>query len=186
MQRIFATLAIVATAIMLWAFVLGWMIGDAKTPDVAEQRAVAWHFLTAVGGLMFAALVHAIVLTYFMGTGRWLEETSQAYQLGDHWTAQGRSLKYITLPWMAVALVLLILNGGLGAVADPASPAGAEGFFGVSAATVHLVVASITIAVNAIVNIVEHSAIVQNSRLIEEVLAEVHRIRREKGLPVEV
>ncbi|MFQ5734885.1 MAG: hypothetical protein ACE5KM_23365, partial [Planctomycetaceae bacterium] len=115
MKRIFATLAVVSTAVLLFAFVLGWLIDDPAARDAAVQRIVAWHFLTAVGGLMFAALVHAIVLTYFMGTGRWLEETSQAYRLGDRWTAGGTALKYRTLPWMAVALLMLIVTGGFGA-----------------------------------------------------------------------
>jgi hypothetical protein len=153
--------------------------------DAAVQRHVAWHFLTAVAALMFAALVHAIVLTYFMGTGRWLEETSQAYSLGTKYTAEGRSLKYRTLPWMAVALLMLILTGGFGAIADPASPAGADGFAGIPSATVHFLTATITIALNAVINLLEYSAIDRNSQIIQTVLDDVHRIRREKGLPVE-
>jgi hypothetical protein len=129
--------------------------------------------------------VHAIVLTYFMGTGRWLEETSQAYSLGTRYTADGKALKYRTLPWMAVALLLLILTGGFGAVADPASPAGADGFAGITAATVHFLTASFTFVANAFVNFVEYGAIDRNSQIIQAVLDEVHRIRREKGLPVE-
>jgi hypothetical protein len=183
-KRIFATLAVFSNVLMLAAFALGWMIDDPAVRDAAVQRLVAWHFLTAVAALMFAALVHAIVLTYFMGTGRWLEETSRAYSLGTQFTAEGRSLKYRTLPWMAAALLLLILTGGFGAVADPASPAGAEGFAGIPAATVHFLTASVTIALNAVINLLEYSAIDRNSRIVQSVLDEVHRIRREKGLPV--
>jgi hypothetical protein len=183
-KRIFATLAVFSNVLMLAAFALGWTIGDASLRDATVQQHVAWHFLTAVAALMFAALVHAIVLTYFMGTGRWLEETSQAYSLGTQFTSEGRSLKYGTLPWMAVALLLLILTGGFGAVADPASPAGADGFWGIPAATVHFLTASLTFVANVAVNLAEYSAIDRNSRIIQSVLDEVHRIRREKGLPV--
>lgn len=166
------------------AYVLGWLIDDPR--DLSDGGAsVRWHFLTAVGGLMFAALVHAIVLTYFMGTGRWLEETSQAYNLEATWCAESRAIKYRTLPWMAAALLLLILAGAFGAIADPASPAGADGFFGLSAAVVHNIVASIALAANVVINLVEYSAIARNSELIDGVLADVLRIRREKGLPVE-
>ena len=185
MKRIFATLAVISTSILLATFVLGWTIGDATSRDPDVQQMVAWHFLTAVGGLMFAALVHAIVLTYFMGTGRWLEETSQAYKLSKSRLSESRSLKYRTLPWMAVALLLLIVAGGFGAVADPASPAGAAGFGGIPAATIHFLVASIAIVANAIINFVEYNAIDRNSQLVQEVLDDVHRIRTEKGLPVE-
>jgi hypothetical protein len=184
-KRIFATLAVFSNVLMLVAFGLGWTIGDAASRDLTVQQHVAWHFLTAVGALMFAALVHAILLTYFMGTGRWLEETSQAYSLGTQYAAEGKSLKYRTLPWMAVALLLLITTGGFGAVADPASPAGLNGIAGISAATVHFLTASFTIAVNAVINLLEYSAIDRNSQIIQTVLDDVHRIRREKGLPVE-
>ena len=185
MQRIFTTLAVFGTVLLLAAFGLGWMIDDPAARDASVQRIVNWHFLTAVGALMFAMLVHAIVLTYFMGTGRWLEEASQAYSLGEKWTAAGTALKYRTLPWMAVALLLLIVTGGLGAVADPASPAGADGFAGIPAGTIHFLVATLTIAANVVINVAEHSAITRNAQLIQHVLDEVHRIRREKGLPVE-
>lgn len=186
MSRIFATLSVFTTILLAVTFVLGWMIGDPSVPDPAVQEQVRWHFLTALGALVFAMLVHAIVLTYFMGTGRWIEETSQAYRLGNQWNDESRSLKYRTLPWMAFALVLLILTGAFGAIADPASPAGADGFGGISAATVHFVVASLAFAVNIFVNLLEYSAITRNSQAIREVLGEVNRIRREKGLPVEV
>lgn len=185
MSRIFSTLAVFSTALLIAAFVLGWMIDDPSSRDAATQQLFTWHFLTAVAGLMFAALVHAVVLTYFMGTSRWLEEASLAYRLDPKWAAENRALKYQTLPWMAAALVLLIVTGGLGAVADPASPAGAGGFFGIPASTVHFLFAAVTVAANAAINLAEYGAITRNGELIEEVMAEVHRIRREKGLPVE-
>ncbi len=185
MKRIFSTLAVLSTVVLLTAFVLGWSIDDPSVRDAAVQEGVAWHFLVAVGALMAVALVHAIVLTYFMGTGRWLEETSEAYGLPPTWTEESRRLKYRTLPWMAGALVLLILTGGFGAVADPASPAGANGFGGISAATIHLLIAALTVSTNLIVNLLEYTAIDRNSDLIQQVLDEVHRIRTEKGLPVE-
>lgn len=185
MKRIFLTLAVVSTAILAGTFVLGWTIGDAASRDPDVQRRVAWHFLTAVAGLMFAALLHAIVLTYFMGTGRWIEETSQAYRLGEEPMQRSKALKYSTLPWMAGALLLLILTGGFGAVADPASPAGADGFGGISSATLHFLIAALTLAANLFVNVLEYNAIHQNSQLIEDVLANVLRIRKDKGLPTE-
>lgn len=184
MKRIFTTLAIFSTLLLLATYVLGWMIDDPR--DLSDGGAsVRWHFLTGVGGLMFAALVHAIVLTYFMGTGRWLEETTQAYKLEDSWTSTNRAIKYRTLPWMAGALLMLILAGAFGAIADPASPAGADGFGGISAALMHNLVASFALAANVVINLVEYNSIARNTELIEGVLTEVHRIRRERGLPIE-
>ena len=185
MKRIFVTLAVASTGLLIVSFVLGWNIDDPRARDAAVQYQVGNHFLTALGGLVSAVLVHAIVLTYFMGTGRWMEETRQVYRLPENWQAESNRLKYRTLPWMAAALVMLILSGAFGAIADPASPVGADGWGGVSAATVHFLVASTAFSVNLVIYLVEYHAIGRNSELVQEVLDEVHRIRAEKGLPVE-
>lgn len=185
MKRIFLTLAVLSTALLMIAFVLGWNIDDPSDGHSAVQRQVGTHLLTALGGLMLAVLVHAIVLTYFMGTGRWMEETRQVYRLDEKWQSESNQLKHRTLPWMAAALVMLILAGAFGAIADPASPVGAEGFGGVSAATVHFLVASTAFAFNLVISLVEYQAICRNGELVQGVLDEVRRIRADKGLPVE-
>ncbi|MBD3672123.1 MAG: hypothetical protein HUJ26_01240 [Planctomycetaceae bacterium] len=140
--------------------------------------------LTALAALVFALLVHAILLTYFMGTGRWLEETSKAYKLSPAYCERSAKLKYSTLPLMVVILVLLIITGGLGAAADPLSHVRFRGWFGLSAADIHFLTACLTIGANLLVNLVEYFAIQQNGHLVKEVLGEVQRIREEHGLPV--
>src|SRR5262245_57273195 len=76
--RIFTTLAIFAAVLTAATFALGMSISDATQPSA--QGTVSIHMLTGLGALIFTSLVHAIVLTYFMGTGRWLEETTTAYK----------------------------------------------------------------------------------------------------------
>src|SRR5579872_3545142 len=105
MTRIFLTLATCSTIVLGVAFWLGWGIGDASLRDSAVQTRVAIHFLTGVGALVFAVLVHALVITYFMGTGRWLEETCTAYRLGDAWQARSRNLKWRLYPAMVGSLL---------------------------------------------------------------------------------
>ena len=163
---------------------LGVNIDDPASPTAASLASVRLHFLTAVGGLMFAALVHAIVLTYFMGTGRWIEETAQVYPLPPRIQQESRGLKYRILPAMAGCLVLLIVTGALGAAADPATRTGWQGLWGIPASTLHFSAAVVTLCLNAIVNYFQYAAIEYNGGLIEEVLQEVRRVRIEKGLPV--
>lgn len=184
MKRIFLTLAIFSTVLLIAAFSLGMSIGDAKDASAATQRYVSWHLLTALGALVFASLVHAIVLTYFMGTGRWMEETSRAYQLNESFLTENQSLKYRLLPAMSGCLLLLILTGGFGAAADPASPVGFQGWLGLSAAMIHFLIAAILISANLLVNAWEFAAITRNSAIVEDVLAQVRKIRVERGLPV--
>ncbi len=180
MTRIFLTLAVLSTIVLGVAFALGMNIGDPRLPDAAIAR----HFLTALAALIFASLVHALVLTYFMGTGRWMEDTSRVYQLDARWQSESQSLKSRTIPKMIVCLLLLVLTGAFGAASDPASAVGFRGWGDVSGAKVHLLIAAATFAINVLVNLHEFQAIQRNSKLIEEVLGEVRRIRIEKGLPV--
>lgn len=177
-------MAVLSSLLLTSTYTLGLLIDDPSLPDIAVREQVSQHFLTAVGGLLLAMLVHAIVLTYFMGTGRWMDETRQIYQLPEKWQAESHAIKYRVLPWMAAAIVMLILAGAFGAIADPGSSAGTNGWETLSAETVHFLISSIALALNFVIYIIEYQAIHRNSQLVEEVLNEVHRIRREKGLPV--
>lgn len=184
MKRIFSTLAVLSTLLLLTALVLGLNIGDPADRARAVQTVLTYHFLTAMAALVFAALVHAIVLTYFMGTGRWIEETVRVYHLDDHWLTGNRSLKYRTIGLMGLALSMLILTGGFGAAVDPASTVDFRSLAGIPADTVHFLVAATTIGVNLVVNVWEFQAIRRNSDLIAGVLNEVHQMRIARGLPV--
>jgi len=180
--RVFLTLAIISTILLAFVFFLGLNIGDAKIAEPEIQSAVSKHFLMAIGGLVLGMLVHALVLTYFMGTGRWLEETSKAYQLPDSYRAEGQGLKYRTLPLMVGAIFMLVMTGGFGGAADPASPVGFQGWFGISPATLHLIVASLALAINAAANLQEFRALERNGEIIKQIVEEVRRIRNEHGL----
>jgi hypothetical protein len=184
MTRIFSALAILSNLVLLATFWLGWRIGDATSRELAVQGQVGFHFLAAVGALCFALLVHALVLTYFMGTGRWLEETCHAYHLGNEWQSRSRNLKWRIYPAMILSLVLLIGTGALGGAADPASALGFQGVGGMSAAQLHLAAAVVMLVTNAIVNTFEFLALSRNGMLVNEILGEVRRIRLERGLPV--
>lgn len=178
------SLAFAGTALIGIAFFLGLQIDDPTARDLAVQDSVSKHMMTGLAGLVFAALVHAIVFTYFMGTGRWIEETSRAYHLPDDTHQTSQSIKYRLMPGMTCGIVLLVVTGALGGAADPASPVEFAGWLGMNAATTHLVVGALTIAVNLAVHIHEFRSIERNGELIEGVMSEVKRIREERGLPV--
>ena len=185
MVRIFLPLSLVSTLSLVVAMTLGLMIEDPKVRTAAAQAGVQYHFLAALAALVFATLVHAIVLTYFMGTGRWIEETSNAYRLDPKLYFKSTKIKYRTIPLMVLCFVLLVVTGAFGAAADPASPMQSKGFGGLSAGTLHLIVALATIAANLFVNWLEFHALEQNGEVVDQVLAEVRRIRIEKGLAVD-
>lgn len=183
MKRIYSSLSVVSGILLILAMALGLMIDDPASRDAAEQAMVRNHFFASIAGLVFALMLHAIALTYFMGTGRWMEETTKAYQLPAELLQQNQSLKYRMLPLMMLSLVLLLGAAALGGVADPASPASLS-IAGMSEATLHLVVAISAIGVHLVACLYEYLSIDRNMDLIEEVMGHVRRLREERGLPV--
>ena len=184
MVRIFLPLAALSTVSLVIAFALGLTIDDPKVATSAVQAGVQYHFLTALAALCFATLVHAIVLTYFMGTGRWIEETSNAYRLPANFYEGNQTIKYRTIPAMVGAFLLLLFTGAMGAAADPASTMQSTGWLGLAPATLHLTFAICAVLINVAVNYVEFLALERNGEIVEQVLAEVRKIRLEKGLAV--
>lgn len=185
MSRIFPTLAVVAVMFMAIAFGLGWVIEDASSTDPEQLAQVRWHFFAGLGAMVFTSLVHSIVLTYFMGTGRWLEETSTAYSLTEDYFAESKKIKYRTIPLMVVGIVVIVLTGAVGAIADPAARSGFSGWFGLTKVQTHFWMSVIAVVGNVLIHFVEFKAVYRNGQIVEMVLTDVHRIRKERGLPTE-
>lgn len=187
-KRIFLTLAVLANITLLIAFVLGWQVGDPMKlngHDPEVNRRIGTHLLAGLGALTSATMVHALLFTYFMGTGRWIEETSKAYSLSESWYLTNQRIKYGILPGICIGFLLLVITGSLGAVADPATSASLQKTLGISDSTLHFSAAVCAWIANIIINMTQYIAIIRNSAIVEGVLAEVRRIRQEKGLPVD-
>lgn len=182
MNRIFFTLALVSSLMLVAAMGFGLSIENAASKDAAEQAIVLRHLILALGGLLVALMVHGLVLTYFMGTGRWMEETSTTYGLDEKWRKENTSLKYRTLPLMVGSVAMLITAGAFGAAADPASTVGFQGWLGISAATWHFLMATLALGLHVVSTFVEYFAIVRNGELIQEIMQAVGQIRQANGL----
>ena len=85
---------------------------------------------------------------------------------------------------MLAAVLLLIVNIPLGALAVDRGDWTLPGLGSVSPSRMHLVVALVTFVVNLAVNAIEYRAIRKNGELIAKVLSDVRRIREARGLPV--
>jgi hypothetical protein len=183
-NRIFLTLAIVSNILLAGATYFGLQIEDPKSIQVESIAGVSRHMLTGMGALCFATLIHAIVLTYFMGTGRWMEETITVYQLDKAPLKEGQTLKYKAVIWMVVSISFLLGIGAFGAAADPASAVGFKGWFGIPPATLHFFVVCVALSLNFLVNMWEYQMISRNGTLINQIMEQVRKIRLEKGLAV--
>ncbi|MCA9088443.1 MAG: hypothetical protein KDA90_07375 [Planctomycetaceae bacterium] len=177
MTRIFLTLAGTSNLLLVITFALGWRIEDAAAVTDAGRSQVDLHFLTALAAAVIVMMVHAVALTYFMGTGRWIEETGEAYRLGDSARAENIRLKYRVIPGLVGCMFMVIITGAFGAIADPASAVQIPG-----GATIHFTLASATLAMNLFVSYYEWLQIGRNGQVVDAVIAEVRRIRKSKGL----
>ncbi|RMG41314.1 MAG: hypothetical protein D6725_01595 [Planctomycetota bacterium] len=181
MSRIILSLAIVSTVLLTSAYVLGWNVEPAAART--GESLFDLHFAVALGAMLFATLVHGITLTYFMGTGRWLEETLSAYSLPMERFERSRRLKYRVIGWMTLAFLSLLFTGACGAAAHVSTAIGPRFWWGIPVATWHFAAASVALTLNTYVHAREYEAVLENNRLIRSVVDDVRRIRAEHGLP---
>ncbi len=181
MPRIFTTLAWFALLFMAAELLIGLSLGDIRH-DVAEpvQRWGTVHRLMGVAAALVVVLVNSIVVTYFIGTGRWCKEVVTTYQLDDDLIRRSTSLKRRTFPWALVAMLAVIGIAALGAAADPGNGRPTSQDW----ATPHMLAAMGGLAFIATAFLVQWQNIAANHELIGQVMNEVRRVRQERGLEV--
>jgi NhaP-type Na+/H+ or K+/H+ antiporter len=174
MTRIFLTLAAADFLALTLTFALGCWSKLTDGLHAATGSAYLLHFLcglfTAVGTL----LVHCLIFTYLLGTGRWVKEVTLAYDLPDEpWHKRTRDLKRQTFPPALAAMLVTIATAAAGAGAQlQAWPW-----------QVHFSLGVATLLTNAWAIRLEYRNVRINARTLDEVLAEVDRVRTERGLP---
>jgi hypothetical protein len=177
--RIFISLSWFAVVLMGATLVLGLSIGDFHTNhDETMRRWATVHRLAGVGTALVVVLVNSIVVTYFIGTSRWCKEVSATYKLDASLVRRSTQLKRKTFPWAVVGMLGVVGVVALGGAADPATLLpNTEQWV-----TPHLVGALCGLALVAWVFFVEGINIHANHGVINDVLAEVRRIREERRL----
>lgn len=166
MHRIFLGLAVTVGTLLLTSFVLGLIASG-------EDRAVAHfgrdvHFLVALVTTMATLLVHSIVFTYFLGTGKWVKEVVRVYQLPEWVEAQAIRNKRRAFPFELLGMTLVGITAWLGAAAD--TRAGFNPLW-------HLGLAGLALTFNLGAFVVEYAAIVAQARLLLEVKDQADRKR---------
>lgn len=181
MTRIFMTLAWFALVMMGATLFIGLAIEDLHTDRSPEMlRWATVHRLSGVSTALVVVLVHSIVVTYFIGTSRWVKEVSEAYSLGHEFIVRANTLKRKTFPWAVMGMLTVVAVGALGAAADPSTGRPNTILW----VTPHLIGALVGLAFIAYTFFVEWNNIHANHVVISDVLTEVQRIRAERGLEV--
>jgi cation transport ATPase len=185
MNRIFAPLASFAVLFLLATLALGLFLrtGDIRNPsDLASQSWATWHRQAGVAAGLFVVLVNSIVVTYFVGTTRWCREVVETYSLDVEFIRRGNRLKHSTFPLALLSILAIVGLVALGGAADPAARLKLTQLGGLTWTNIHFAAACLVICFVAYASFIESYNIRENHRVISEVMGEVARIRKERGL----
>ena len=179
MTRILVTLAALSLTLLLTALVLGLAIGDlyAARPSDETLNWATVHRLTGIAAALAVVFVESVIVTYFIGTSRWCKEVVETYGLDRTAVTESNRLKRRTFPWALAGMLAVVGIIALGGAADPATgrpntQAWAEW---------HLAGAIAGILLIAWTYVVAWNNVFANHAIIERIVAEVGRIRRERG-----
>lgn len=155
-----------------------------ETPDVVELRRVQWHarnhILLGIFAAIVTALVQSIGVTYFIGTGRWFKEVSQAYSLDPEIVRESGEIKRSSFPFAMLGIFTIVAIAALGAAADPGTLRETTANW----VAPHYWTAIIGICVIAFSLHKQASAIRRNQDLIDRVMRLVQEARSARQLPV--
>jgi amino acid transporter len=176
MTRIFTTLASFNAVALVLTFGFGVASHLRQAAQNPFDSTYLIHFLLGLFTAIGTLLVHCLIFTYFLGTGRWVKEVKYAYQLPDEpLPRRTRDLKRITFPPALAAMLVTI--------AATASGAGVQLQLPGWPWEVHATLAVLSLGVNLWAFRIEYRNVSINARTIDQVLQEVDRIRAERGLP---
>src|SRR5262245_50118932 len=174
MIRIFSVLATANALGLLLSFAFGlWSMWRGSLQN-KDDLVFNVHFLSGLFSGVVTLLVHCMIFTYFLGTGRWVKEVTLAYDLPDaplHKTT--RELKRKTFPPALFAM--------LGTIVTSAAGAGVQ--LQDWSWLVHFALACLAIGLNVWAYIVEWRGLKLNEGILAATYHEVDRIRAERGLP---
>ena len=172
MTRTFCVLAVLVTVLMFVTIGIGLWCKVSYQPPTNGSLYVT-HFVLGLCTALGILLVHCIIFTYFLGTGRWVKEVTLAYQLPDvPWHKTTRELKRATFPPALFSMLIVIATAAAGAGAQLT-----EWHW-----SIHATLAFLTVLINLWAFGVEYRNVTANAQVILDVLVEVDRRRAAQGL----
>ncbi len=170
MHRIFLGLAVTVGTLLAVSFASGFL--------VPSGQGGAWrdlHFLLSLATVMGVLLVHSIVFTYFLGTGKWIQEVVRVYQLPAWVSAQALRNKRRAFPFELLSMTLIGASAWLGGAADTRRALNSQW------ASWHLWVSAAAMAFNVGSFVVEYASIVAQARLVMEVKDQADKLREARA-----
>jgi hypothetical protein len=174
MPRIFSVLVALDALFLVVSYILGCTSRLTHGVHNPETRLYWYHFLSGLTTNVLTLLVHCLIFTYFLGTGRWVKEVTLAYQLPDEpLHKMTRELKRRVFPPALYAMLFAIASGATGAAAH----------VGVWPWYYHYTLATCTLIVNFWAFRIEFQCLRANVAVLRDVLIAVDEIRTARGLP---
>jgi hypothetical protein len=182
MTRIFAPLACLALLAIVVNLIGGLTMDDLRAPEVSADT-LRWATVHRLGGVaagLGVVFVNSLVITYFVGTSRWVREVSETYHLDSRFLHESNRIKRKTFPWATMSMLAVVGLISLGGACDPSTgQPNTERWV-----TPHLLSAFGVLGFLAWACVVEWNNIAANQQVIAGVLEDVARIRKERGLEV--
>lgn len=149
------------------------------------RQRMTLHFYVGVASSLLVVLVNSVTVTYFVGTSKWCKEVGETYDLKPELPARSTIIKRRTFPWAVAGMLAIVGLVVLGGLSDPSIPMN-QAHPGRSGQMVqwHYLAAMGVLAFIALTFSVQAMRIYENSQVIQDILAEVRKIRVAKGLPV--
>ena len=174
MNRIFIGLA----GLHLIAMCVAAELGTLVAANGARSDWMMWHWHAGFWTSLLTLLVHSIVLTYFVGTGRWVREVGTVYGFDGVWVRRTWRTKLHAIPLIVASMLMAVVTAALGASVDPGSTVRLESWMGIPAAHLHRYSAIALFLVNLVSYWFEYAALRANATTISEVMEQVERVRR--------
>ena len=174
MTRIFPVLAVLDGLMLAVSFYLGVVSRLHDGVHNPSDQIFWYHFLLGLSAAILTLLVHCLIFTYFLGTGRWVKEVKLAYDLPDEPLPKlTRDLKRRVFPPALFAMLTAIATGMAGAAAQVQ----------VWPWEVHATLSTLTLVTNIWAYWIEYDCLRTNVGVLRQVLSEVDRLRCARGLP---
>ncbi len=146
--------------------------------ELARRRNQFWpHIWLGIAASLIALLVNSISITYFIGTVRWCREVADAYSMSDELPARANGLKRQAFAWALAGILLTLAIAATGGAADPFSSSARPDNWVQS----HWMLAMGGVLLIAAAFYFQLTAVRSNHEVIQEVLAEADRIRRQRS-----
>src|SRR5437588_4460681 len=167
MTRIFPVLAVLDGLMLAVSFYLGVVSRLHDGVHNPSDQIFWYHFLLGLAAAILTLLVHCLIFTYFLGTGRWVKEVKLAYDLPDEPLPKlTRDLKRRVFPPALFAMLTAIATGMAGAAAQVQ----------VWSWEIHASLATLTPLVELSAFRIEYRCLQTNAGVLEDVMHEVDHL----------